>query len=66
MNGFEFEESAIPADMTDGDAIDFLRLTCKAKGLRRAIATRRGYWRGLAAELAQVKTEMRVLARRYI
>lgn len=65
---FDFTETAIPADMTEGDAIDFLRLTCKAKGLRQIIARRRanGERTGhLSAALETTKTDLRAIDRRY-
>lgn len=64
---FTFTEYAIPADMTDGDAIDLLRLTGKAEGLRRAMLRygRIAGRRDLGAALESVKSERRDILARY-
>lgn len=65
---YHFDETTIPADMTEGDAIDLLRLTCKAKGLRSTIARNRAMGRRtaiLSAALDATKSDLADLSRRY-
>lgn len=65
---FHFNEYQIPADMTDGDAIDILRLTGKASGLRSHIARRRRDGRSTrlaSVTLERVKADLRTLTTRY-
>lgn len=62
-----FNEYTIPADMTDGDALDIFRLTCKADGLRRAMLRygRLAGRRDLAQALEGIKSERRDILARY-
>lgn len=67
MSDFAFTEYQVPAGMTEGDALDLLRLTCKASGLRRAMLRygRIAGRRDLAAALERVKSERRDILARY-
>lgn len=64
---FTFTEYELPADITDGDALDIIRLTGKAKGLRRAMLRygRIAGRRDLAAALERVKSERGDILARY-
>jgi hypothetical protein len=64
---FAFTEYQLPADMTEGDALDLLRLTGKAEGLRRAMLRygRIAGRRDLGAALERVKSERRDILARY-
>lgn len=60
-----FDEFEVPADMTEGDAIDFLRLTGKASGLRSYLNKRGPASWHASAVLERVKSELRDIRRRY-
>ena len=62
-----FAEYQIPAGMTEGDALDIFRLTCKAEGLRRALLRygRHVGRRDLAQVLERVKADRRDILTRY-
>lgn len=65
---FKFSETEIPAGMTEGDAIELYRLTCKAAGLRATMSRRRIAGERiahLAAALDATKSDLRDLTIRY-